>query len=121
MKTIKTGETLDKQIILKEANKVLADPLRRLFIKQGLSIGALVMLSGCGLSDNKSVETMLKKISSFNDKAQAWLFDPSKLAPEYPASMITRPFPFNAFYSEDKAPLVDGKTYRLKLSGMIFR
>ena len=119
MKLIKSGEKLDKQIILKEADKVLADPLRRLFLKQGISIGALVMLSGCGLSDNKSVETMLKKISGFNDKTQAWLFDPNKLAPEYPSSMITQPFPFNAFYSEDKTPIVDGKTYKLKLSGMI--
>ena len=37
------------------------------------------------------------KISYFNDDVQAWLFDPNRLAPTYPESMITRPFPFNAY------------------------
>ena len=41
---------------------------------------------------------------------QAWLFNPNKLAPTYPDSAITRPFPFNAYYPEDEAPEVDGAT-----------
>ena len=36
------------------------------------------------------------------------LFNPNTLAPEYPESEITRPFPFNAYYSEDEAPEIDG-------------
>ena len=33
----------------------------------------------------------------------------NKLAPKYPESTITRPFPFNAYYSQDEAPEVDGE------------
>ena len=62
------------------------------------------MLSGCDLTNDKSVNAMLRKMSSFNDDAQALLFDPNKLAPTYPESMITRPFPFNAFYDIDEVP-----------------
>jgi len=58
-------------------------------------------------------------MSSFNDDAQARLFDRSKLAPTYPDSMITRPFPFNAFYDIDQVPEVDAQTYRLELAGLV--
>ena len=33
--------------------------------------------------------------------------------------MITRPFPFNAFYGEDEAPVVDGASYRLEVTGLV--
>jgi DMSO/TMAO reductase YedYZ molybdopterin-dependent catalytic subunit len=105
-------------MIVKDAEKLL-DPSRRLFGKNVLSLGALMMLTGCNLSTPKSVETMLARISRLNDKAQAWLFDPNRLAPEYPEAMITRPFPFNAFYPENQVPHVDVHSYRLKLSGKV--
>ena len=38
-----------------------------------------------------------------NDGVQAWLFDPNTLAPEYPESRITRPFPFNGYYPDSWA------------------
>ena len=44
---------------------------------------------------------------------------PNKLAPTYPESAITKPFPFNAFYSEAEAPRVDAATYKLELGGLI--
>ena len=47
------------------------------------------------------------------------LFNPNALAPEYPESAITRPFPFNGYYSEDETPEVDGKTYKLEIGGMV--
>jgi DMSO/TMAO reductase YedYZ molybdopterin-dependent catalytic subunit len=59
------------------------------------------------------------KISRFNDDVQAWLFDPNKLAPTYPESMITKPFPFNAYYERDKIPEVDGDEYLLEVSGLV--
>jgi DMSO/TMAO reductase YedYZ molybdopterin-dependent catalytic subunit len=59
------------------------------------------------------------KISRFNDTVQSWLFDPNRLAPTYPESMITRPFPFNAFYEEDKAPEVDADGFRLEVTGRV--
>ncbi len=92
---------------------------RRLFLKQGLSVGALALLSGCQLTDDESVQKVLWAMSRWNDRAQAWLFDPNKLAPEYPESAITKPFPFNAYYGEDEVREVDANDYKLELSGLI--
>ena len=58
-------------------------------------------------------------MSRFNDRVQALLFDPNQLAPTYPESAITRPFPFNAYYDEDEAPEVDGATYKLEVGGLV--
>jgi DMSO/TMAO reductase YedYZ molybdopterin-dependent catalytic subunit len=92
---------------------------RRLFLKQGLSLGALALLSGCELTDDESVQKILLAMSRWNDRAQGWLFNANKLAPEYPESAITKPFPFNAYYGEDEVREVDGKDYKLELSGLI--
>lgn len=92
---------------------------RRLFLKQGLSLGALTMLSGCTLKDDDAVDRLLFAMSRFNDRVQAALFDPGKLAPTYSAAEVKTPFPFNAFYEEALAPVIDGDAYRLELSGLI--
>lgn len=92
---------------------------RRLFLRQGLSLGALSLLSGCNITEQEDVDKMLRAMSGWNDRVQAWLFDPAKLAPEYPESRITRPFPFNAFYGEDEVPEIDTADYRLELAGRI--
>ena len=92
---------------------------RRLFLKQGLSLGALTMLSGCTFGGEGAIEEMLTKMSRWNDGVQEWLFDPKRLAPEYPESAIANPFPFNAFYGEDEVTQVDAGTYSLALSGLI--
>ena len=115
----KPTSILDADAIIKDARRELAAPLRRLFGKRILTLGSLALLSGCELKDDNSVNTMLKKISFFNDDVQGWLFDPKKLAPTYPESMITRPFPFNAFYDIDEVPAVDPQSYRLKISGLV--
>ena len=91
---------------------------RRLFLRQGLSLGALALLSGCNPTDDEGVQKLLSGMSRWNDAAQGWLFSSTKLAPEYPESAITRPFPFNAFYGEDEITLVDGKSYKLEIEGM---
>jgi len=92
---------------------------RRLFLRQGLSLGALALLSGCALDDSESVQRLLSVMSRWNDSAQGWLFDPRRLAPEFPESRITRPFPFNAYYTEDEVIDVEGPRYRLQLGGLI--
>lgn len=92
---------------------------RRLFLKRGLSLGALTMLSGCNVTEAESVQKVLWSMSRWNDRVQDWLFDPHKLAPEFPESAITKPFPFNAFYGMDKVPQVDGANYKLDISGMV--
>ena len=77
------------------------------------------MLSGCDIVDGETSEYALRVISTFNDRVQALLFNPNTLAPEYPASMITRPFPFNGYYSEDEAPDIDGEQYQLEIGGLV--
>ncbi len=92
---------------------------RRLFLRKGLSLGALALLAGCSVTDGESVQKMLWAMSRWNDRVQDWIFDPNRLAPEFPESAITMPFPFNAFYGMDEVPQVDAASYKLELSGLI--
>ena len=92
---------------------------RRSFLRKGLSLGALTMLSGCNLADGDAVDRVLLAMSRFNDRMQALLFSSTKLAPTYPASRITKPFPFNAFYPIDNAPDIDGDSWKLEVSGLV--
>lgn len=114
---------LDGPAILKEAGKILEkrveQPSRRAFLRSSLSLGGLAMLSGCSLSDDESVEQALAAVSRFNDRAQGWIFDPAKLAPTYPESMIARPFPFNAYYGIDEVRRVDEESFRLEVTGLV--
>ena len=104
---------------LKDMGHHLDQPMRRAFLQRALSLGGLSLLSGCGIVDESDVENALMKVSRFNDKAQALLFDPNRLAPVYPDSMITRPFPFNAYYGEDEIREVEEEGYRLEVTGLV--
>ena len=110
---------VDPKLLIKDAAKLLPDPSRRLFLHGSASLGALAILAGCDVVDGESAEAVLRKISRFNDRVQAWLFNPDRLAPTYPDSAITKPFPFNAYYSEDEAPDIDGADYKLEVGGLI--
>ncbi|MBO0763020.1 MAG: molybdopterin-dependent oxidoreductase [Hyphomicrobiaceae bacterium] len=110
---------IDVRLLVRDAAGLLPDPARRLFLRNGASVGALVLLTGCGVSDSASAERVLRKISEFNDWVQARLFDPSRLAETYPESAIVRPFRFNAYYDEEDAPDVDEDSYRLVLDGLV--
>lgn len=114
---------LDGPAILKEAKNLLArrveQPSRRTFLRNSLTLGGLAMLSGCSLSDDENVEKALATVSRFNDRVQGWIFDPNKLAPTYPESMITRPFPFNAYYGIDEVRQVEEESFRLEVTGMV--
>jgi DMSO/TMAO reductase YedYZ molybdopterin-dependent catalytic subunit len=109
----------DGDAVAKEALRILPQPARRLFLRRSLTLGGLSLLSGCAIVDEDSAEHALMKVSRFNDRVQGWLFDPNALAPTYPESMITRPFPFNAYYDEDEVPEVDAASYRLELGGLV--
>jgi len=104
--------------IIKDADLELKNPARRLLGKQVLTLGGIAMLTGCDLSNEKSVTNALRRVSFFNDNVQAFLFNPDRMAPTYPESMIARPFPFNAFYGIDDVPDVDVATYRLQVGGL---
>jgi DMSO/TMAO reductase YedYZ molybdopterin-dependent catalytic subunit len=92
---------------------------RRGLLRGGLTLGSLVMLTGCDGKQPASVEAALLAISRFNDKVQALLFNPNRLAPTYPASMILRPPKFNAYYDVTDVKPVDGSNWRLEVSGLV--
>ena len=91
---------------------------RRGVLKRGLSLGALTLLTGCDLTP-KPVEAALRAISAMNDGVQELLFDPTRLAPTYPESMVLKPPQFNAYYDLTKLKPVDGATWKLELAGLI--
>ncbi len=105
--------------ILDAHKKLIRTIERRGLIRGGLSLGALAMLSGCDMDRPQSVEAALLAISRFNDSVQAFLFDPNKLAPTYPTSMILRPPKFNAYYDVMDVKPVNGEEWRLELSGLV--
>jgi len=105
--------------MLADAIRKISQPSRRAFLQRTLTLGGLSLLTGCSTSDESSIETALAGVSRVNDRLQALLFDPTRLAPTYPDPMITRPFPFNAYYGEDEVRQVDGDTWRLELSGLV--
>jgi DMSO/TMAO reductase YedYZ molybdopterin-dependent catalytic subunit len=110
---------VDSALLIKDAARLMPDPTRRAFLRGGASLGALAFLTGCDIADSLSAERALIKVSHFNDRVQAWLFNPNKLAPTYPDSAVRRPFPFNAYYPEDEAPEVDRADYALEVGGMV--
>jgi DMSO/TMAO reductase YedYZ molybdopterin-dependent catalytic subunit len=110
---------VDPKLLIEDAGRLMPDPMRRNFLRGAASLGALTFLTGCDIIDGDSADSVLRRISEFNDAAQAALFSRTKLAPTYPESAITRPFPFNAYYSEDEAPEVDPARYKLEIGGLV--
>ncbi|MDH8008443.1 oxidoreductase, partial [Klebsiella pneumoniae] len=70
---------VDKQLLVRDAAKLMPDLTRRRFISGGASLGALTLLTGCDVTDSFSAESMLTQISKFNDAVQAKLFNPNTL------------------------------------------
>ena len=92
---------------------------RRGLLRGGLSLGALTMLTGCKLEDNDAIRSALQAVSGFNDRVQALLFDPNKLAPTYAASQVLKPPRFNATFDIEDLKPVDGDAWRLELAGLV--
>jgi DMSO/TMAO reductase YedYZ molybdopterin-dependent catalytic subunit len=119
MSDAKRPGQLDRASILIDARRALAMPSRRRFTQRALTLGGLSLLTGCSLTDDASVNRFLMSVSRFNDRVQAWLFDPKRLAPTYTQAQLTRPFPFNAYYEIDDVPDVDASDFVLELSGLV--
>jgi DMSO/TMAO reductase YedYZ molybdopterin-dependent catalytic subunit len=92
---------------------------RRMFLRQGLSLGALTLLTGCDVTDTSAVQSVLNGISGWNDKVQAAILKTGRLMPTYPESAAVKDFRFNAYFGEDLVPKIDGSTFQLGLSGLI--
>jgi DMSO/TMAO reductase YedYZ molybdopterin-dependent catalytic subunit len=102
-----------------ERAPLVASIERRSFLRQSLSLGALTLLSGCDVSDDDAVQKVLRAMSSWNDRAQAWLFGSGQLAQTYPDSAAIHDFRYNAYFPADEVPKLSASDYRLALSGLI--
>ena len=119
MRSLFRPKALPDRSVLDEHAGVIRSLERRKVLRGGLSLGALSMLTGCDLDAPQSVHDALLAISGFNDCVQALLFDPNKLAPTYPASMVLKPPKFNAYYDITRVKPVDPKTWRLEVAGLV--
>jgi DMSO/TMAO reductase YedYZ molybdopterin-dependent catalytic subunit len=91
---------------------------RRGLMTRGLSLGGLALLTGCDLSTHSGVDAALWAIMRFDDRVQARLFSPTRLAKTYPVSAVTQPYRFNAYYEEWQVRETPSD-WRLELSGRI--
>ena len=105
--------------LLDDHRALLRSLERRGLIRGGLSLGALTMLTGCDVSTSGGVERGLRRVSALNDWLQYQLFDPTKLAPTYPRSMVLKPPRFNAYYDITDVKPVDVSTWKLEVSGLV--
>src|SRR5262245_36804613 len=77
---------------------------RRLFLKQGLSLGALTLLTGCDVTDTSAVQSVLDGISRWNDRTQAVIFNPRRLMPTYPESQAVKDFRLQRLFRSEPSP-----------------
>lgn len=115
----KAPRGVDARLLIGDAAKLMPARSRRAFLRGVASVGALATLTGCDIIDGDTTEKALRVVSNFNDWVQARLFQPQLLAQTFPESQVTRPFPFNGYYPEDEAPVIDGDHYRLQIGGLV--
>ncbi len=109
---------VDKSFLL-ENRKLIEQIDRRNVLRGTLSLGALTLLGGCDVSENDKLQTVLRAVSDWNDRVQAFVFRPNHLAPTYSEALVVKPPRFNAYYDIDDVKPVDGATWKLELSGLI--
>ena len=107
------------QAVFADKRKLVESIDRRKILRGALSLGALTALTGCDVTDQESVNGALRKVSGWNDRVQAALFDPNKLAPTYSKAEVIRPPRFNAFYDLEELDAVDLDEWRLEFAGAV--
>ena len=105
-------------VSLSEISPEVAKLSRRRLLRNGLSLGSLAQLTGCDLSTHSGVDAALWAMLRFDDRVQAALFNPQRLAETYPASAITRPFRFNTYYPIWEVRPVP-ENWRLAVAGLL--
>src|SRR5438874_13197315 len=83
---------VDRELLAKDAAKLMPDPTRRLFLRGGASLGALAFLTGCDIVDGASAAQALMKSFYFNVGVQVGLSNPNRLASTYARSAVRRPW-----------------------------
>ncbi len=82
--------------MLKDNRKLVEDINRRGLLRGAVSLGALTMLTGCDVTEDDSVQKVLRAVSAWNDGVQKAIFRPDHLAPTFsPAQVVKKPR-FNA-------------------------
>lgn len=107
------------QAPLMAERKLVETVERRGLLKGAVSLGALTFLSGCDVTNERSVQSVLTAMSSWNDTVQSWLFDPNRLAPTFALADVVDPPRYNAFYQIEEVKPVDVSTWKLELGGLI--
>jgi DMSO/TMAO reductase YedYZ molybdopterin-dependent catalytic subunit len=107
------------QLALIKHRALIAKIERRAFLRGSISLGALTMLTGCDISNNSTLQAVLRAMSGWNDRVQASLLNPRKLAPTYTDADVAMPPRFNAYYDIAQVKPIDGATWRLELTGKI--
>jgi DMSO/TMAO reductase YedYZ molybdopterin-dependent catalytic subunit len=102
-----------------EHRALIAKIERRAFLHGSMSLGALTLLTGCDISNDGSLQSVLRAMSGWNDRVQAFLFNPRKLAPTYTDAGVAMPPRFNAYYDIGQVKPVDGASWKLELAGKI--
>jgi DMSO/TMAO reductase YedYZ molybdopterin-dependent catalytic subunit len=101
------------------SNAEITNLARRTFLRNGLSLSALTLLTGCDITNSSPVDGFLRVISRMNDGVQGTIFRGNKLAKTFPESMAAKEFRFNAQYGEGGVPTINPETWRLELAGAV--
>ena len=107
------------QSVLLEHRRVIEEIDRRKLLRGTLSLGALTMLTGCDVTNQSAVQSILRGVSAFNDRVQEMIFRPNHLAPTFSEAQVQKPPRFNAFYGIDEVKPVDAASWTLELAGRI--
>jgi len=107
------------QSVLQAGRELVTAIERRGFLRGSVSLGALTMLTGCDVTNERAVQSVLTAMSSWNDRVQGWLFDPDRLAPTFSLAEVVDPPRFNAFYDVEEIKPVDVATWKLELGGLV--
>jgi len=107
------------QGVLQEHKALVDDINRRKILRGAVSLGALTMLTGCDVTRSDAVQSVLKRVSQFNDRVQAALFRPDHLAPTFSEAEVVKPPRFNAYYDIEDIVPIDVAKWKLELAGKI--
>jgi DMSO/TMAO reductase YedYZ molybdopterin-dependent catalytic subunit len=107
------------QCLLTENRTLVDDINRRGVLRGAISLGALVLLTGCDVTEEEPVQKVLRAVSAWNDGVQEALFRPNHLAPTFSPAQVVKPPRFNAHFDPEDVKPVDGASWKLELAGLI--